>query len=190
MAEIDDASLNTLQRGFKLLQTLSTNDKARPLLEQALKAADPSIRTTEERAAEVLAPQLSSLNARIDELAEARKTEAEDRKARDDADARARMDLAFSTLRSDEGLTDEGEEAVKRLMVDRAIADPAAAFALFQKQNPKIEVAQASYEPSHWNYDKSTVDTDVEGLWKNPDSWADQEAGRILTEMRKTPNQG
>lgn len=190
MAEIADADLNTLQLGMKLLSQLSGNPKSRAKLEEAVKEADPTYKTGEERARELLAPEFNAYEARLTAIEADKKTEAEAQKTRDDADAKTRMELAFSLLRKDEGLTDEGEDAVKRLMVERSIADPAAAFALFQKQNPVVEVASASYEPSRWSFDKDTVGIDVDGLWRDPDGWADQEAGRVLTDIRKTPAQG
>lgn len=183
--ELPEEDANTLARGMKLLQTLNSNPAARPLLEKAIKAVDPNVRTTEEQVSELLAPQISVVNKIAEELKAEREERAAERQRDTEAAAERAMNDAFSHLRAREGLTEDGERAVKELMVDRKIADPAAAFALFQKQNPTPSVSEPSYVPQTWDFEKAAVDNDVAGLFSAPDRWADQQVGQILTEMRK-----
>lgn len=183
--ELPEEDANTLARAMKLLQTLNANRKARPLLERAIKEVDPNVRTTEEQAAEIFAPQLSVVQKLADELKADRDERLAERQRETEAQAEREMHNAFSHLRVKEGLTEDGERAVKELMVDRKIADPMAAFALFQKNNPTTDVSAPSYVPQSWDFEKQAVDQDVDGLWKNPDSWADRQVGHILTDMRK-----
>lgn len=182
---LPEEQVSLLARGMKLLETLNGNAAARPLLEKAIKAVDPSVRTTEEQVGELLAPQLSVVNKLAEELAADRAERAAERKAAEEAAAERSMNDAFAHLRGKEGLTEDGERAVKELMVDRKIADPMAAFALFQKQNPTTDVSAPSYVPQSWDFERQAVDHDVEGLWKNPDAWSDRQVGHILTDMRK-----
>lgn len=176
---------NTLARGMKLLQTLNNNPASRPLLERAIKAVDPSVKTTEEQVGELLAPQLSVVNKLAEELKADREERAAERAQQAEAQAEQSMNDAFAHLRGKEGLTEDGERAVKELMVDRKIADPMAAFALFQKQNPTTDVSAPSYVPQSWDFERQAVDQDVKGLWENSDAWSDRQVGHILTEMRK-----
>lgn len=190
MADLSDEDIALHQRATRLLQVLNAHPEGRKHLEASLKAVDPKIKTTDETVHELVEPHLEVVKSLAEELKAEREARATERAEQKAADEQARYDAAFNRLRVNDGVTDEGEAAIRKLMVDRNIADPEAAFALFQKQNPVVEVTSASYEPQHWNFENNAVATDVDGLWKDPDRWADQETGRILTDMRKAPNQG
>lgn len=182
--ELPEEDANTLARGMKLLQTLNANPASRPLLEKAIKAVDPSVRTTEEQVNDLLAPQLSEIASLRKTLEDDIAARAAEKRTQDEAAAERAMNTSFAHLRQREGLTEDGEAAVKQLMLDRNIADPAAAFALFQKQNPTPSVSEPSYVPQTWDFEKAAVDNDVAGLFSNPDRWADNQVGQILTELR------
>jgi hypothetical protein len=186
--EIDEAQLDQYQRMHRLLNDLQGSPKTRSMFSKAVKQLHPDIQTPEDVAEEIGGAMLAPVNEQLKTVSEQL---AAMKKAQDDRDARAAeasqiadMTSAFARLRK-EGLQDEGEQAIKQLMVDRKIADPEAAYALFMRQNPPAaEVHAASWEPQHWDIRNNTVDVDVDGLWKNPDAWADKAVGRILMEER------
>lgn len=183
MAEISDEQLAIFQRGMTLLQTLSTNPKTRRQFEGALKVIHPEIETSDDVAMEVAKPyveQIAGLEGKLTEFLDGQKAERESAEQRR-ADDETRD--AFSRL-SKQGYTDDGLEKIKGLMVDRKIADPEAAAALFDRQNPKPPEGVASWEPDSWNLEERAVGNDVAGLFKNPDRWADAEVGNVLNEIR------
>ena len=95
------------------------------------------------------------------------------------------MESAFQKIRDRESIQEKGEQEIRQLMLDRNIADPEAAFALWERNNPKPSQETASWEPDSWAYDQKAVAVDVEGLFKAPDRWADQEVSNVLREMRR-----
>lgn len=188
MAEVSDDDLTVLQRGFRLLQTLNGHPDARPLLEKALKAVDPKIQTTEEQAHAVMAPALVEVTRLTEELKAERDARTQAEKARVEAEEQANYEGAFRRMRDGaEGLTAEGEEEVRKIMVERKIADPEAAFLVFQKNNPKIDTSRPSYLPDTWNFQDDAVENDIGLLWERPDRWADQMIPKILADERREP---
>lgn len=186
--EVEEGDLGVMQRATKLLGVLNGNPAARRHLESALKAVDPNIKTTDEQVDEVLAPKMAEVNG----LAEKLKTalgELEERKAKDAEDAeRGSFESAFARLRAKEGLTLEGESEVVALMTDLKIADPEAAFLLWQRRNPPTTIETTpSYLPDKWNFQDEAVDNDVSLLWSNPQKWTDQMIPKVLADERREP---
>lgn len=184
MAEIDDAELNTLQRGFALLQKLSTSPKTQRDFERVLKMDNPELQTTEDLASTVAKPYLDKVED-ISKRLEERFAAMDEREAKSkDAQEQRETEEAFSRLRQ-AGYQDDGLDRIKQLMVERRIADPEAAAALFDRQNPKVDTRPSAWEPDSWNYHENAVDNDMEGLLKNPDKWADKQVAIVLNEMRR-----
>lgn len=184
MAEIDDTPLETLQRGWALLQSLSSGQATKRGFERLVKQIHPEVQTTDDVAQEVAAPyveQIQGLQGKLDAFLTAQ--QARDAKAVESQQA-ADLNAAFGRLRA-QGLQDEGVEHVQKLMIDRNIADPEAAFALFERQNPKPAQTAAAWEPDSWNIESTAVERDVKGLFENPDRWADVEVHNVLREMRQ-----
>lgn len=183
MPEITDEELAAAQRAFALLKQLGSNPDSRPHFERSLKIIDPRIETQEEAAAKIAAPyvaQMEDMKKRLDARDQADAAAAEKRQ---EDDAMSRLTDGFERLRK-EGLTEEGEEKVKRLMVDRNIADPEAAFAYFQRKNPPARAETSAYTPSHWNYETDAM-PDTAAWFKNPDKAEDDAIGQVLMEMRQ-----
>lgn len=184
MAEISDETLAQLQKGMALLQKLSTDPTTRRDFERVVKKAHPEVETSDDVAAEVAKPYVEKIEAMGNQLSEF--LTSQQKRDQEAADARqlSEMDTAFGRLRS-QGLQDEGVEHVKKLMIERNIADPEAAFALFERQNPKPATSAASWEPDSWGITENPVERDVKGLFESPDRWADVEVHNVLAEMRK-----
>jgi hypothetical protein len=184
MPDVDEATLATLQRSHDVLMKLNGDTRTRGLLEKGLKVHFPEVTTEEEAAARIVEPHLAAIREEMKPLAEGVQALLDQRK--DDATARttAQLEETFSHIRKNRGFTDEGIEQVKKLMVDRNIADPMAAAALFAEQNPPAPEAAAGFAPQHWNLDQNVTDFDVKGLFENEDRWADAMASKTLNEIR------
>lgn len=187
MAEIDDSQLETLQRGFALLQKLSTNPKTQRAFEGVLKLDNPELQTTDDLAASVAKPYLDKVEAVASSIEDRLKALDEREAKAKDAQELRETDEAFGRLRT-AGYQDDGIDKIKQLMVERRIADPEAAAALFDRQNPKVDNRPSAWEPDSWNYHENAVDNDMDGLLKNPDKWADKQVALVLNEMRRGDN--
>lgn len=182
--EITQDQLDQLNRSAALLQKLSATPATKRSFEKLVKVIVPEVETTDDIVAEAAQPyidQLTATRAKLDDF-----MAAETKRREDEATNRADGELAqtFSKMRAD-GLTDKGEEAVRQLMVDRNIADPFAALALFEKNTPKPPQGVSAWEPDSWNLNERAVDRDIEGLFRNPDAWADTEVANVLADLRR-----
>ncbi len=184
MAEISDEQLAVLTRAMTFLQEAASKPETRRDFERLAKKLRPEVETTDDIAAEVAKPyveQIEAVNSKIDDFLKAQADR--EAKAAETAADRAR-DEAFSRLRQ-AGYTDEGMDTIKKLMIDRAIADPEAAAALFDKMNPKV-VAESggSWEPDAWNFQEPVEGIDVKALFSDPDRWADKAVYDVLRAER------
>lgn len=185
MAEIDDDKLLLLQRSHDVLMKLNGDPNTRPLLERGIKHHFPDVVTEEEAAARMVAPQIEKFQTEVvAPLADELKALRESREQQRAQQTEAELNSAFSEIRRSRGFTDEGIEAVKKLMVDRSIADPHAAAALFAEQNQPAPQDAPGWTPSHWNIDQTVTDFDLKGLFENEDAWGDRMAAKALNEIR------
>lgn len=183
--ELDDQQYATLQKLAAFTQELATSPKTRRQFERIAKELRPELETTDDIAAEAAKPyveQLEKTNARLDEFLTAQQ-EREARAAESQADRE--RDEAFARLRQAGFTEDLGIPAIKQLMIDRKIADPEAAAALYEKMNPPVETGPSAWEPDTFDIRNNAVGNDVEGLFQNEDAWADKEAARTLNEFRQ-----
>ena len=174
----------TLQRGQLLLQKLSQTPSTKRSFERLVKEIVPEVQTTADIVQEEAAPyieQITAVGKKLDDFLAAQEAREA---ASADAAANASLSEAFVKLRA-EGLTEAGEAEVKKAMVERNIADPYAAFALWERNNPKPPEGLAAWEPDSWNFAKNAVGRNVDELFKNPDLWSDEEVGRVLADLRR-----
>lgn len=155
------------------------------LLDGVLK--DPKVRAKQlallkEHKPDFVVPEIDAaapINARIDGL------QADNEKLRKELaerDASASMQSKFDKLQRDQGLTDEGVEKVKKLMVERSIPDPVDAAVIFASQQPKPDPAEpVGYSPTHFLDD---TDKDLEPWFANEDRQAEIETANVLREIR------
>lgn len=185
--EIDEAELKGYQEAYKLLRKLQDDPKSRPAFEKAVKTHFPQVETTEERAEALAKPYVTRIEEQLSKLSETveGRFKSEDERAaklREETQL-ADMESSFGRLR-ERGYTDDGIEKIKGLMVGRKIADPEAAAALFDRQNPPPAEAAASWEPARWNLDENAV-ADTKALFDDPERWADREVASVLNDIRK-----
>lgn len=182
--ELDEAQHTELLRARALIEKLAGSPKARKHFERAVKEEFPDVRTQEEEAEDMARPYVAKVEETANELKkELEELRAEKRKQAEDA-ADTALYTSFMRLK-DQGYTDEGMQKIAALMKDRNIADPEAAAALYDRQNPRQpEPAPNAWEPARWNIGEDAVGPDTKRLFENPEKWADEETGRVLGELR------
>ena len=164
MPELSDQELATLRQGYQLLDQLLRNPKTSAATQRQIKALHPSVQTADDYTAPYL-NALQGISQKVDKLEQ-----------RYDADRiDGSLSRSFESLRS-HGYTDEGIEKIKRIMVEKRIADPMDAAAVWDKQNPPPDPSVSSLSPSSWGFGAETDDKDLMLLWKDPDAWAEKEA--------------
>lgn len=183
MAEVSDSELAILRNSFKLIQDLDKDPAAKAHLERAIKVVKPDVQTDEDKATQIVQPildrmekELAARDERIEKLVNSASEQEQTRQI-------AEIDGAFTRLAS-QGYTDDGIAKIKQLMVDRKIADPEAAAALFDRQNPPAPAEQPGWTPDHWNMEETVTPTNVKELFANEDKWADKMAAQVLNEIR------
>lgn len=181
--ELSDEQYAVLTKASQFLTEAAQSPATRREFERMAKKLRPDIETTDDIAAAAAAPyieQIETSNRRLDDFLTAQQKRDQDAV---DAQADHARDEAFGRLKA-EGYTEDGIEKITRLMIERNIADPEAAAALFDRQNPKPLEGHASWEPDSWNIRDEAVDRDVSGLFENEDKWADREVANVLNEIR------
>lgn len=185
LVSITPDQLNILQRSQLLLQKLSQGATKRDF-ERLVKTIVPEVETTDDVVQSAAAPYIEQLQATQKKLDDFLAAQAEAAANSERAQAETSLRSAFERLRSKEGLTDEGEKTIREYMIERNIPDPEAAWALWEKRNPKpAVVGHAAWEPDSWNLRENAVAVDVEGLFRDPDLWGDKEAANVINEMRR-----
>ena len=183
MAEISDEQLAVFQRGMSLLQEMSSKPNTRRDFERLVKQLRPDVETTDDVAARVAEPYVAELKETREKLDAFLTGQQERERLAAEREADQARDAAFSRLQTS-GYTEDGRGAIKQLMVDRNIADPEAAAALFDRMNPKPVEGTSSWEPANWDIRGRAVEHDVDGLFKDADRWADGRIHEILREER------
>jgi len=182
--ELDEADYNSLIAAKKLLEQLNGDPKSRKHLTAGIKQHYPNVRTDEDVAEEVARPHVEKVEVGLSRMEEMLAKLAERDAKAEEQRTLSSLDASFSRLKRSYGYNDEGIDKIKALMVDRSIPDPDAAAALFERLNPAPVQTRSSWEPDSWNLRDDAVETDVQGLFADPDRWADKEVGKILLDIR------
>lgn len=171
MVEISKEELETLKAAYDLQNALYS--KNRKGYEKLTKEVFPEhVRTTEEE----LNPYFEPLKEKIEEL----------NKWKENISASAR-EMAekekFASLKKSYGLTDDGEQEIRKMMKERGINDPEAAVALWEKNNPAKSAAENSYSTNPFAVVEGEDDF-AKKLNANPDRAAREMAMKTLKELR------
>lgn len=182
---IPKSQLGVFQRGMALLNQLNGDARSQPLLEQAIKVHHPEVTTEEERLQAQVQPHLKPVLEGIEAIKARFAKEDEDKAARDQAAVESEITTAFERL-AQTGYTEDGLGKIKQLMVDRKIADPEAAAALFDRLNPATTVGADSYTPQTWDLAAAHGGAlgDHKLLFENPDAWTEKAIPQVLSEIR------
>ncbi len=156
-----------------LHNALISDPKTRNRALKLIKEKFPQAPIPEIDAAAPIETELGALGKKLDTFIEQMKNEKVD----------SQIAGKFSALRSARGYTDEGIESIKKLMVDKSIADPDAAADHFDRLNYK----PTPIEPSGWQSSSMLNEKDegVKSWLEDPDGMTDRIIGEVLTEARQ-----
>lgn len=185
MADYTPEQIAEMERATSLLHKLNGNPSARKHLEASVKVVMPEVETEDDVAARIAQPYVE----RVAKLEETVTTLATSLEAKDKAAVESReqadTEAAFGRLEG-MGYQPAGIDAIKKLMVERKIADPEAAAALFDRMNPPVANEQPGWAPSSWSMESTApATTDVKAMFQDPEAWADGEVGRALADVRR-----
>lgn len=167
---VDQGELETLRVAHRLLDNLVTDPRTKKTIERQIKTLIPQVRTSEDEAE----PFVADLRNQINRL------EGKLRKREED-EQDAEINGAFDRL-ADNGVTEDGIDQIKKLMIKRKIADPEAAWALWERQNSS-PIEATGLRPNKWDVKNLTGASDTESLFSDPDGWAEREAIKVFKEV-------
>lgn len=176
MPEISAEEWNVANGARALLDKLLKSPKTQLAAQKLIKEAVPEakIETVED-------------NPIYTELQETKNTLRDLQRSLADRDIDSKLEREFDRLRS-QGFTDDGIEAVKKLMVERKIPHASDAAAVYEKMNPPKPTDRPSgYGGTDWGFGRlEKGDDDRTLLLQNEDAFAEQEARRFFEEIAKT----
>jgi hypothetical protein len=163
---------NEAAQAFMLLDQLLKNPDTRNDTLKLMKRQHPKAVIPELDAAAPYEKKFEELTKKIDDFITAQGNDRVDSKLLGKLDA----------IRSRHGLTDEGMEKLKQMMLDKSIADPEDAIHVFNASQPQPDPSMPTgYFPTSF-IDESAKDNE---LWfQNEDQAADAEIMTILRETR------
>ena len=164
MVEIDEAEYNQMVALRSVASKMVAKPESRKLLEQAQKLIDPNVATPLLDAEAAQMAPVKELEKKLSDQLEALKKERDDEKREQTLAAIAgKQEKAFALLKSQAHYTDEGVEAIKKLMETKGLIDVDDAVAIFERTHPP----QVPSTPSggltgdRWNFaDTSAPNTD------------------------------
>ena len=169
--EIDETELRTLRGAQQLLDQLQSNPKTRRPFQATVKTLHPDAITDEDRLQD--APEIKKLNSleeRFDAFIKAQEEKAADNE----------LNASFGRL-VNQGYTTEGLGKIKQLMVDRKIADPEAAAALWEKNNPPADIQPTTlFGSTSFGIGHKTDDPDLKLLFEDEDAFAEREFAKVM----------
>ena len=135
--EVDEGDYNRMLALQSVASKIVSNPAARRRLEEAHKLVDPNASTPfldqERLANEPLNTMKGELSAEIAALKKERDDEKREQTLASIADKQAK---AFARLKNEHRYTDEGVEAVRKLMETKGLLDVDDAVAIFERANP------------------------------------------------------
>jgi hypothetical protein len=192
MVEVDEAEFNQMVALRQVASKMVAKPESRRLLEQAQKLVDPNAPTPllDAEAAQ-LAPVKEMEKKLADEIAALKKERDDEKREAMLATINGKQEAAFKRLKSEHRYTDEGVEAVRKLMETKGLIDVDDAVAIFERTNPPQMPATPSggMTGSAWNFADVTaeVDKSIQDLIATKgqnDQIADRMATAALNEFR------
>lgn len=175
MVEITEEDLAYLQKAEGLMKKLHDNKATRPLFDKAVKA-HPELGKNYVSAEDVADPIVAPMKEQISKLEKRLQ-------AKEDAEMDSHLNSTFKEVQQRYGYTDEGMGELKKMMVDKNIADPEVAAAYWEKKNPPKATESNGFASTAWKFEE-TADKDensLDRLWfTDPNGAIDQ----IITEER------
>jgi hypothetical protein len=161
--EVDENEYNQMVALRGVASKIVANPAARRQLEQAHKLVDPNASTpTLDADAAQLAPVTALEKKFNDEVAALKKDRDDEKRENTLAAIAGKQEAAFARLKSQGHYTDEGVEAVRKLMETKGLIDVDDAVAIFEKHNPpQMPATPSGITGDKWNFtDTSAPGTD------------------------------
>ena len=135
--EVEETDFLKGQNLRRTVEKMLANPKSAKLLKLAETEIDPSITHPELEMERVVEERVGALAKTVTDFI----TESKTQREKDESERRldklaTSIDAGIAKLRSEEGLTDEGEKALRELMVKKGETDVFDAWAVFQRHNP------------------------------------------------------
>jgi hypothetical protein len=190
--EIDEAEYNRLAALQGIASKIVANPAARKRLEEAHKMVDPNATTPALDQERQQAEPLQAMEKKFaDELAAIKKERDDERNEARISRIAGEQERGFRRLRTEYRYTDEGVEAIRKLMETKGLVDVDDAVAIFERSNPPPTPASPSgMTGSAWGFADVNADSDksVQELIATKgavDSVTDRMAMTALTEFRQ-----
>ncbi len=176
MPEISDEQFNLLKGAYDLLSKLEKSKDTARSFHSLVKKVSPDTQVPED----IAAPFVDEVRSEIKEV----KDLVTKRFQEDDDDRENRsLNEIWSSLKK-KGMTDEAKTEVGKLMKDRKIADPEAAFALYREMNPPAPTLPNMIDSRWGNQSIRGAGESDKLLFEDPDAWARQEASKVIEEFK------
>jgi antitoxin component HigA of HigAB toxin-antitoxin module len=191
--EIDEAEYNRLAALHGIASKIVANPAARRRLEEAQRLVDPNAPTPMLDADRLQAEPVNALKAEFSEQLAAMKKERDDeRNEARIARIAADQERGFRRLKTEHRYTDEGVEAIRKLMETKGLVDVDDAVAIFERANPP----QMPTSPSggltgpSWGFTDTSAESDqavkdLIGTKGDVESIVDRMAMTALNEFRQ-----
>src|ERR1700682_2530019 len=135
--EVDEGEYNQLLALRGVFSKIVSNPAARRRLEEAHKLVDPNASTPFlDAEANQLAPVKELEKTVNDRIAKFEKDREDEKREQTLASIADRQTKAFNRLKTEHRYTDEGVEAVRKLMETKGLLDVDDAVAIFERANP------------------------------------------------------
>ena len=194
--EVDEAEYNQMVALRSVASKMVAKPESRKLLEQAQKLVDPNAPTPllDAEAAQ-LAPVQAMEKKLSDQIAALQKERDDEKREATLAAINSKQERAFLRLKNRERYTDEGIEAVRKLMETKGLIDVDDAVAIFERANPPQTPATpgGGLTGDRWNFadvtapgtDKSIADLIAsKGDGMTADAIVGRMANDTLAELR------
>jgi antitoxin component HigA of HigAB toxin-antitoxin module len=160
IVEVDEAEYNQMVALRQVASKMVAKPESRKLLEQAQKLIDPNAPTPllDQEAAQ-LAPVKELEKAVNERIAKFEKEREDEKREQTLAQINANQEKAFNRLKSQQHYTDEGIEAIKKLMEAKGLLDVDDAVAIFERANPPQQLSTPSggLTGDRWNFADTTA---------------------------------
>ncbi len=168
--EVDEAEYNQMVALRGVASKIVANPAARKRLEEAHKLADPNAATPllDAEAAQ-LAPVKEIEKKFSDELAAIKKERDDEKREQTLASIAGKQEAAFKRLKNEQHYTDEGVEAIRKLMETKGLIDVDDAVAIFERANPpQMPATPSGITGERWNFAAADdSDKDIKALLDN-----------------------
>src|ERR1035437_393373 len=163
IVEVDEAEYNQMVALRGVASKIVANPAARRRLEEAHKLADPNAATPLlDQEAQQLAPVQALEKTVNDRIAKFEKERDDERREQTLATINAKQESGFRRLKTEHRYTDEGVEAVRKLMETKGLIDVDDAVAIFERSNPPQMPSTPSggMTGAAWNFTDITAEAD------------------------------